>query len=127
MQDVQEIMQTVTHLETMLEQLVVRGVRSSGGENINALSNMREQLAKIGAQHLSEKIGVVVDALRGDSSKAARAILGAQASLRVFDRLLTLEVAAAQLDAQGRFDNVCESGEGEDDDDLETESDEDEP
>jgi hypothetical protein len=61
------------------------------------LSALREEFERIGAGHLAGRIAAVVEALRSQDHKSAVALLRAQASLRVFERLLTLEVSANLL------------------------------
>jgi len=91
-----EIVQTIEHVQSAFEDLMIRGLRSAGPEHLATLSAMREEFERIGAGHLAGRIAAVVEALRCGEAGAA-ALLRAQASLRVFERVLTLQVAAETL------------------------------
>jgi hypothetical protein len=99
MPETDEIVQTIGRLEGRLEELTVRGLRSAGPEQLAALSALREEFERIGADHLAGRVAELVAALRNDDPKAAPALLRTQASLRVFERILTLETAAEALRA----------------------------
>jgi hypothetical protein len=92
-----EIMQTVEHLQQVLENLLVRGLRSAGSKERGTLQALREEFDLIGAHHLATRIGTLYDALQNDDRSSAAALLKTQASLRVFERVLTLEFAHASL------------------------------
>jgi len=97
MQETTEIIQTIDRLQQCLEELCVRGLRSAGSSDLNGLSALREEFQRIGADHLAGRIAAVIDAIRNDDRSAAAALLRAQASLRVFERILTLDLAEATL------------------------------
>jgi hypothetical protein len=97
MADTNEIVQTLEHLETTLEDLGVRGLSATGPQELAALRGLREELERIGADHLAGRIATLITAVENDDARVAAALLRAQASLRVFERILTLEIAAAQL------------------------------
>jgi hypothetical protein len=99
MLEIAEIVQTIEHVQSSFEDLTVRGLRSAGPEQLATLSALREEFERIGAGHLAGRIASVVEVLRGGEAKAAAALLRAQASLRVFERVLTLQVAAQTLSA----------------------------
>jgi hypothetical protein len=94
-----EIVQTIEHVQNTFEDLAVRGLRSAGPEQLTTLSALREEFERIGAGHLAGRIAAVVEALRNGDPSSASALLRAQASLRVFERVLTLQVAAEALGA----------------------------
>src|SRR5437016_5296757 len=97
MNEADEIMLTVEHLQSVLENLVVRGLRSAGAKELTTLSNLRGEFDRIGAHHLGERIATLHAAMKKEDRSAAQALLNAQASLRVFERVLTLELARAAL------------------------------
>ena len=99
MAETDEIVQTIERLQGELEDLTVRGLRSSGPEHLGALTALREEFERIGADHLAGRIAGLVEAVRNDEVGAAAALLRTQASLRVFERVLTLETAADALRA----------------------------
>ena len=109
MAETDEIVHTVERLQTALEDLAVRGLRSAGPGDLAALTALRQEFERIGADHLAGRIGAVVDAIRNGDRAAAAALMRAQASLRLFDRILTLDVAAAVL----RAASEAEAAEGE--------------
>jgi hypothetical protein len=99
MAEIDEIVQAVERLQGQFEDLGVRGLRAAGADQLRALTALREEFERIGAGHLAGRIAAVCDALRNGDSSAAAALLRAQASLRVFERVLTLEVARETLRA----------------------------
>ena len=97
MTEIDEIVQAIERLQGEFEDLAVRGLRSAGTEHLKPLMALREEFERIGADHLAGRIAAVIDALRNGEPQAAAALMRAQASLRVFERVLTLEVAAEKL------------------------------
>ncbi len=97
--DVAEVLQTVDRLHTALADLVVRGLRSAGPAQLAPLEALREEFGRIGAEHLAGRLGELLAAVRNDDRGAAAALLRAQTSLRLFERLLTLEHAQELLAA----------------------------
>lgn len=99
MSDILEVLRTVDRLHGILADLMVRGLRSAGEAQVAPLEAVQQELDRIGASHLSGRIQALVDAIRDDDRGAARALLRAQTSLRLFERVLTLEHAVEMLDA----------------------------
>jgi hypothetical protein len=97
--DTAEIIQTVERLRGEFDDLAVRGLRPAGPEHLATLDALREEFRRIGAEHLAGLIEALVGAIRANDRGAARALLRAQASLRVFERVLTLESAAEVIAA----------------------------
>jgi hypothetical protein len=95
----EEILQTIDRLHGEFADLAVRGLRSAGPSDLATLRAVRQEFQRIGADHLAGRIGDVVGAIENDDRGAARALVRAQTSLRVFERILTLEVAAQSLQA----------------------------
>jgi len=76
------------------------------------------------AAHLAGRLEVLIAAIRSDDRSSPGALMRAQASLRLFDRLLTLESVDAQLGAEFDQPVECEVNHGAveaDDDDEEDE------
>ena len=92
-----EVMQVLEHLQGVFGDLAVRGLRSAASSQIATLRNLRMELERVGAAHLASHIAAVLTALENDDRSAAAALLRAQANVRVFERILTLEAAAATL------------------------------
>ena len=95
--DQKEVMQTIEHLQKTFDNLVVRGVRTIGPQQLSTLEALREELVRIGAAHLAGRIQAVITAIKNGGSSGAHALMSAQASLRVFERLITVDVAKEEL------------------------------
>jgi hypothetical protein len=93
-----EITHTIERLRGQLEALAVRGIRAAGPDDVALLKAAGEEFERIGAEHLAERIGDVVRGIEQNDRHAAAALLRAQTSLRLFDRVLTLDVAAGVLE-----------------------------
>jgi hypothetical protein len=95
--EIEEIAQTIERLQGALEDLTVRGLRAAGPQDLARLRALHEEFQRIGADHLAGRVAALVKAVASNDRAAAAALLRAQTSLRLFDRVLTLEVAAAAL------------------------------
>jgi hypothetical protein len=84
-------------LHAAVDDLVVRGVRSAGAQEVARLSALRDEFRTAGAEHLAEKLGTLVEAVQAGDRSAAGALMRAVTTFRLFDRMLTLEVAQALL------------------------------
>jgi hypothetical protein len=93
MSEIREIQHAIDHLHTALGDLIVRGLRSAGPAQLAPLENLREEFERVGADHLAGRIAALLAAVRQDDRSAAEALLRAQTSLRLFERLLSLECA----------------------------------
>jgi len=85
---------TIETLRGQLEGLVVRGLRVAGPSDIKALDGAHVELTRAEAHYLAGRIKTLADALRADDRSAASALLRAQMTLQVFERVLTLDAAA---------------------------------
>src|SRR5258708_2543923 len=92
-----EILQAVDRLHAVLADLIVRGLRSVGPAQTAPLQSLREEFERVGASHLSGRIAALLDAVAREDRTAAAALLRTQTSLRLFERILTLERAADLL------------------------------
>ena len=95
--ELEETLQTLEHLQQVMENLLVRGLRSAGSQELNTLAALESELGRVGAAHLAGHIGELRKCLSADPAAAAAVLLRTQASLRVFERILTLESAAETL------------------------------
>src|SRR5205809_5876738 len=96
-----------------MDDLVVRGVRAAGPKDVAKLTALRDEFRTAGAEHLAEKLTTLIKAVESGDRSAAAALMRAVTTFRLFDRMLTLEVAKAAL---------CEpppEGEGGEDDETE--------
>jgi hypothetical protein len=95
-----EITSTLARLQYEIEDLAVGGLRAVGPERVRVLGATRDDLARVGAHHLATRLEALIRAIELDDREAAAALMRTQASLRVFERLLTLEATVATLEAQ---------------------------
>jgi len=95
-----EITYTLGRLQSEIEDLAVGGLRAAGPDRLSVLEATREELSRIGALHLAGRLAALTGSIRNGDREAAAALMRTQASLRVFERLLTLETAGAALAAQ---------------------------
>lgn len=121
--DPREVLQTIDRLQTTFEDLAVRGLRSCGQEQINTLSALQEELDRIGAAHLAGRLTTLITSIKNDDRTAPAALMGAQASLRCFDRILTLECAGMQMSSAASPGGVGGGMNRDEDDDDESEDD----
>jgi hypothetical protein len=94
-----EIVYTLGRLQAELEDLAVGGLRAAGPERLPVLKALRDDLGRAGASAIAARLDVLVEAIQGDRREAGAALMRAQAGVRLFERLLTLDVAAARLAA----------------------------
>lgn len=97
--ELQQVLQALQHGRTLLDDLVVRGVRAAGPAEHGRLDALREELSRVGARHLADRLGALSQAMRADDPGATTGLLRAQTSLYLFDRVLTLRVVEAELAA----------------------------
>ena len=97
--EIDEVMRILERLNSELQDLLVRGLRVSGLAHLKPLRTIQFELQKIGAEHVSGRLSVLISAIEADQSHAASALLQTQASLRLFERILTLRAAEFALQA----------------------------
>ena len=117
MSEALEIQQIIDHLQGVLENLITRGLRAAGSAERNALATLGDEMTRVGAAHLAERVNELREALETDDRDGPNRLLRAQASLRLFERVLTLEVARASLqqwqDAQSAAQEDADESESE--------------
>src|SRR5215471_15579106 len=97
MSEALEVQEVVDHLQTVLENLVTRGLNAAEAGDRKALATLRDEFVRIGATHLADRVGSLCEALESGDRDGPTRLLKTQASLRLFERVLTLEVARASL------------------------------
>ncbi|MCX4247674.1 hypothetical protein [Paraliomyxa miuraensis] len=100
--ELQEVLSALLHGRTLIDELVVRGVRAAGPNEYGRLEALRDELSRVGARHLAEQLGALAEAVRNDDPEAPAGLLRAQTSLQLFDRVLTLRVVEAGLAVAGQ-------------------------
>lgn len=68
-----------------------------GPGELAPLEAIQTEFKRIGADHLASRIGELVTSCRNGSADAPKALLRAQTSLRLFERILSLKTVPAQL------------------------------
>ncbi len=97
MDEIAELRDALDRLHAAMDDLVVRGVRAAGPTDVAKLTALRDEFRTAGAEHLAEKLGTLVDAVQAGERAAAPALMRAVTTFRLFDRMLTLEVARGAL------------------------------
>jgi hypothetical protein len=97
--EIAELRSALDRLQAALDHLVVRGVRAAGTSDLGRLTNLRDEFRTAGAEHIAGRLTTLIDNVRADNRAAAVDLLRALTAVRLFDRMLTLEVAAAVLAA----------------------------
>src|SRR6478672_4709336 len=89
----------IERLRTLLETLVVRGLRACGPDELAQLQSYADHLQQSGAGHVAAVLLELRGLIEKDDRASARKLLKAQTSVRVLERLLTLRVVKGQYDA----------------------------
>ncbi len=88
-----EVTAALFALHHAFEDLVVRGLESSGPDDVQRLQAIGDEIGRAGAGYVAGAILDVVRRVRESDDGAARALLGAQTATRVFERVLSLDTA----------------------------------
>ncbi len=99
MDEIAELRDALDRLHAAMDDLASRGLRAAGPQDLAKLVALRDEFRAAGAGHIAERLDATVEAVRSDDRGAAAALLRAMTAVRLFDRMLTLEVAAAMLTA----------------------------
>jgi precorrin isomerase len=97
MDEIAELRDALDRLHAAMDDLVVRGVRAAGPQEVTRLTALRDEFRTAGAEHLAEKLTTLVDTIQSGERSAAAALMRAVTTFRLFDRMLTLEFARAAL------------------------------
>jgi hypothetical protein len=95
-EEFEELRITIERLRTLLENLVVRGLRACGADELTQLKAHAEHLEQAGAGHLASVLNDLHAEIEGDSRTSPRKLLEAQTNVRLLERLLTLRVVKSQ-------------------------------
>src|SRR5215218_4772142 len=99
MEEVAELRDALDRLHAATDDLIVRGLRATGPKDLARLTSLRDEFRAAGAEHLAGRLTPVIDAVRAGDREAAALLLRAMTAARLFDRVLTLEVATQALAA----------------------------
>ena len=95
----EELRVTVERLRALLEALVVRGLRACGPDELAQVRSYAEHLERAGAGHVAGSLADLLGRIEKGDRGSARALLTAQTSVRMLERLLTLRVVRGQFEA----------------------------
>ena len=115
----------IERLRAMLENLVVRGLRACGPDELGQLKSHAEHLEQSGAGHLASVLSALREEIEQDRPGSARKLLEAQTNVRLLERLLTLRVVRGQYEmallalAAGEADTAAEAVSADGDEDEE--------
>jgi hypothetical protein len=117
MDEIAELRGALDRLHSAFEDLTIRGLRSAGPRDLAKLAALRDEFQSAGAGHLAERLGTAIDLTQAGDHGAAAALLRAMTAVRLFDRMLTVEVAASLLatDANAAADPGTEAAAAEED------------
>jgi hypothetical protein len=114
MDEIAELRDALDRLHAAMDDLAVRGLRAAGPQDLAKLTALRDEFRAAGAGHIAERLNTTIEAVRSDDRGAAATILRAMTATRLFDRMLTLEVAASMLTAHVAADE-SDTDDGEED------------
>jgi hypothetical protein len=95
--EIAELRDALDRLHAAMDDLIVRGVRAAGAAETTRLTALQSEFRTAGAEHLAERLTTLVEAIKAGDRSAAGALMRAVSAFRLFDRMLTLEVAKAAL------------------------------
>jgi hypothetical protein len=104
--ELEELRQDIERIRTLLENLMVRGLRACGSDELAQLGALAEHLEQTGAGHLASELTHLRRLIESGDRGSARSLLQAQVNVRLLERLLTLRVV------QGRYAAAIELWEG---------------
>jgi hypothetical protein len=92
MTEFDELRVHIERLRALLENLVVRGLRACGPDELAQIGGYAELLARSGAGHVASLLTELRDQIERDDRTSARTLLETQTNVRLLERLLTLRV-----------------------------------
>ncbi len=97
MDEIAELRDAIDRLHAAMDDLAVRGLRAAGPQDLAKLAALRDEFRTAGAGHIADRLDTTLELVRSDDRGAAAALLRTMTAVRLFDRMLTLEVAAGML------------------------------
>jgi hypothetical protein len=95
----EELRLGIERLRSLLENIVVRGLRACGPDELLQLQSFTDYLDRAGAGHVASILATLHSQIEKDDRASARTLLTAQISVRLLERLLTLKIVGAQYRA----------------------------
>jgi hypothetical protein len=90
--ELEELRVYLEQIRTLLENLVVRGLRACGPDELSQIGSFAEYLDQTGAGHLASLLTDLRRQIELDERTSARKLLETQINVRLLERLLTLRV-----------------------------------
>ena len=115
----EELRVHLERLRGLLDNLVVRGLRACGPDELAQLRSHAEHLDQAGAAHVASALSDLHARIERDDRSSAGALLTAQTSVRLLERLLTLRVVRGHFETALRLGKL--QGDGDEDDDADEE------
>jgi len=113
--ELEELRVGLERIRTLLENLVVRGLRACGPDELSQISSFAEHLEQTGAGHLAALLFELRKQIEQDERTSARTLLETQTNVRLIERLLTLRVVkghyATALEAIEHPESITETDE----------------
>lgn len=97
MDEIAELRDALDRLHAALDDLVVRGLRAAGPQELSRLASLRDEFRGAGAESLAQRLDALVEGVRADNRAAAPALMRAITAVRLLDRMVTVEVATQAL------------------------------
>jgi hypothetical protein len=94
--ELEELRASLEQIRTLLESLVVRGLRACGANELAQIGAFADHLAQSGAGHLASRLADLRTQIEVDDRASARTLLETQTNVRLLERLLTLRVVKWQ-------------------------------
>jgi hypothetical protein len=121
--ELEELRISLERIRALLENIVVRGLRACGPDELTQLRSYAEHLEQTGAGHLASMLSDLHGEIERDERTSPRKLLETQTNVRLLERLLTLRVV------KGHYANAItamEEGDSEGSDDVDLNDDGDE-
>jgi hypothetical protein len=83
-------------LRGLLENLIVRGLRACGTDELLQIQSLADYLEQAGAGHVASILISLHSQIEKDDRASARTLLEAQTAVRLLERLLTLRIVQGQ-------------------------------
>lgn len=123
--ELEELRVSLERIRTLLENLVVRGLRACGPDEMSQLGSVAEHLEQTGAGHLAGLLCELRSRIERDDRTSAQTLLEAQTNVRLLERLLTLRVVKGQyavaIEEANNGDAAAEADEDHNEDEAEEE------
>ena len=117
----EELRGNLERVRSLLETITVRGLRACGTDELAQLQSFAEDLERSGAAHVAGHLHELRDAAESGERAGARALLVAQTSVRLLERVLTLRVVGSAYETalalKDAGDGATEEVEGDEEED----------